>query len=119
MASLLSHRQTVLPLMEATMPRLRAQLAIWPQVSREKGRPSSSGNWHARALTATTISGGKSGGSAPPWPFLQAGQALVEESLSPLGDDLPRQIQLLADLFVCEARGSEQDNLGSHDITIR
>ena len=119
MASALSHRQTVVPLIEATIPLWTASRAISFRLRREKGRPRSLGNWQAKALISTTISGGKSARSPAPWPFFKSGQTLFEESFSPLGDDLSRQIELRADLFVGEPRSGEEDNLGAHDIAIR
>jgi hypothetical protein len=46
------------------------------------------------------ISGGKNAGSPPPWPFLETGQTLLKEALSPFGDDLPWQIKSLTDFLV-------------------
>jgi hypothetical protein len=50
---------------------------------------------------------------------LQAGQALVEEALTPLRYDLSWQVQALADLLVGQALGGEENNFGPHDISIR
>jgi hypothetical protein len=66
-----------------------------------------------------TISGGKITGTPASWPFLQTGQTLIKETLSPLGDNLPRQIQTFPDLFVPKALGGKEDNFGTHDISVR
>jgi len=66
-----------------------------------------------------TISGGKSAGSAAPWPFLKPGQAFLKEAFSPLGDDLPWQVEALSDLLVGEALCGKEDDLGAHDFAIR
>jgi hypothetical protein len=77
------------------------------------------GNWHASALISTTISGGKNSRSSAPRSFFQTAEAFVEEAFTPLRYDLSGQVQPLADLFVEQALGSKEDNLGLHDITIR
>jgi hypothetical protein len=89
------------------------------RLRREKGRPKSFGNWQARALISTTISGGKKAGSSAPGLLLQASQALVEEALAPLRYDLSRQVQAFADLLVGQTLSGKEDNLGPHDISIR
>jgi len=66
-----------------------------------------------------TISGGKKRGAPAPWPLLQTDQALFEEAFSPLRYDLPWQLEPLGDLLVRQAVGSQEDNLGPHDIAIR
>jgi len=69
-------------------------------------------------LTATIISGGKSAGPPAPWHFLETGQTLVKETLSPFGDNLPGDIELLADLLVRHPLSGQEDDLGADDITI-
>src|SRR4030042_1571397 len=119
MASALSQRHTVAPLMEATMPRCTACCAMSSRLRREKGRPKSFGNWQARALISTTISGGKKAGSSAPGQLLQTSQALLEEALAPLRYDLSRQVQAFADLLVGQTLSGKEDNFGPHDISIR
>jgi len=50
---------------------------------------------------------------------MKACQALVKEAFTPLRNNLSRQIEPLADLFVRESLGGEEDDLGTHNITIR
>ena len=89
-ASASSHRQTVRPLMEATIPRWIASRAMSAQLNRDNGTPCSAGSWHARALTSTTISGGENARPPPARAVFQADQTLLGKSISPLADDLPR-----------------------------
>ena len=69
-ASSCSHRHTVLSLTVATMPCRWASRTISAVLKRDSGTPNVAGNSHARALTWTTTSGGKSPGrpgrGAPP-----------------------------------------------------
>src|SRR4030042_896503 len=119
MASASSHRQTVRPLIEATMPRRTASRAMSVQLNREKGSPTSLGSSQARAFTSTTTSGGKKIRPTPARAFLQAAQALLAEPFPPLADDLPGQIQTCGDLLVFQALGRQQDDLRPDDVTIR
>ena len=73
----------------------------------------------ASAFISITISGGKNRGAPAPWPLLQTGQALFEEAFSPLRYDLPWQLESLGDLLVRQAVGSQENDFGPHDITIR
>jgi hypothetical protein len=70
-------------------------------------------------LISITISGGKSAGPPAPWSFLKTGQAFFEEAFSPLRDDLPWQVESLADLLIGKAFCSKKDDLGANDIAIR
>jgi len=54
-----------------------------------------------------------------PGTFLEPGESLFEEPLAPLRDDFPAGIQARSDLIVAVSPGSEQDDLGSHHISIR
>ena len=82
-ASAWSQRHTVLVLSVATSPLARAAAARSAAVQRARGAPDRVGNSHARALTWTTTSGGKTPGPPRAWPFRQAGEALVIEALAP------------------------------------
>ena|SRR3990172_6639786 len=63
--------------------------------------------------------GGKAGCAPASWLLLEAEQALVEEALAPLTDDLARGIQASRNDIVGQPLGGEQDQLGADDITIR
>lgn len=91
-ASALSHRQTVAPLMAATIPRCTASRVMSAWLKREKGRSLSAGNSQASALTCTSTSGGKKPGTTPAWAAFQARQSVVAETLPPFTDDLTRQV---------------------------
>jgi hypothetical protein len=119
MASASSHRHTVRPLIEATMPRRTASRAISVQLNREKGSPVSLGSSHARALTSTTTSGGKKIRPTPTRTTLQSTQALLAKSFPPFADDLPGQIQACGDLGVLQALGRQQDDLRPDDVAVR
>lgn len=93
MASSDSQRQMVVPEMSATIPRLTTSAAMSGTCSRDSGTPSREGSSQASALTATTTSGGKAGGPATPGALLQPGDAVLEEALTPLGDDLAAGVQ--------------------------
>jgi hypothetical protein len=86
---------------------------------RDRGRLASRGSSQARALTAMTILGGKAGGPATPGLFVQPREALLEEALSPLRDDLAGYVQASCDLIVAQPLGGVEHNLGADDISIR
>jgi len=44
---------------------------------------------------------------------------LLEKALAPLGDDLEGVVDAAGDLFVFQALGSHEDDLGSYNVTIR
>jgi hypothetical protein len=50
---------------------------------------------------------------------LKTVQALLEEALAPLRDDLTRQMEPFADLFVGKTISGKENNLGTHDVAIR
>ena len=119
MASALSHRQMVTPLMEATIPRRTASRAMSAELRRDRGKPSSAGSAHARALTSMTIRGGKGAGPPAPRTIAQTVESLMEEAFWPLADDLTGEIQSPSDLVVRDALSGKQDDPGPDDITIR
>jgi hypothetical protein len=53
------------------------------------------------------------------WTLLEPAESLFEESLTPLRHDLPAGIQSRSDLIVAVSMGREEDDLGSHHISIR
>src|SRR5437867_5578520 len=117
-ASALSQRHTVLSLMVATNPDCRACCATSATLRRESGKPSVVGSSHARALTCTTTSGGKSPGSARASLMLQRGQTLFEKGLAPQAHDFAPRMQARRDLVVAQALGSKEDHLGPDDLII-
>jgi hypothetical protein len=119
MASASSHRQTVRPLIEATIPRRTTSRAMSGQLNRENGNPCSYGSSQARALTSTTTPGGKKIRPARPRAALQAAQPLLAKPFSPLADDLPRQIQAGSDLGVFQPGTGQEHDLRPDDVTIR
>jgi hypothetical protein len=68
---------------------------------------------------ATTTLGGKAGRTASPLLLFEAGEALLEEALAPLADNLSGGVQPGGDLVIPEAfRGVEHDP-SPDDIPIR
>src|SRR3974390_3791886 len=110
MASADSQRQIVVPLIPATRP--------WASTSRRSsrcdhwasGRPQRAGSSQARALTATTTSGGKAGWPAAPGGRGAPRQAPQAEALAPLAEDLPWEIQAARDNVIAQARRSQADD---------
>ena len=111
MASSWSQRQTVLSLMEATIPERQASRATSATLSRDSGNPRVASSSHGRAFTWTMTSGGKSPGSARALALLQASQAFFEEPLAPLADDLPSGVEAAGDFIVAQALGSQKNHL--------
>jgi len=70
-------------------------------------------------LTSTTTLGGKAGWAPAARLSLEAAQAVAIKALTPLGDDLPRQVDPRRDRIIPESLSREEDNLGSDDFTIR
>src|SRR5258706_1657996 len=99
-ASADSHRQIVVPETDATMPCCTAARARSGQCQRASGTPWVAGSSQARALTATTTSGGKGRAPSAPRQVTQPGQALAAEPLAPLGNHLARGVEPGGDLVV-------------------
>jgi hypothetical protein len=70
-------------------------------------------------FTSTTTLGGKAGWSPAARLFVESREAVLEEAMSPLADDLAWRVQAGADLIVAQPAGRQQDDLGADDITIR
>src|SRR6476661_1124227 len=104
-ASADSQRQIVVPEIAATMPCSTAARAKSGQCQRASGAPAVVGSSQASALTATTTSGGKTGGSSSPGLIGKSGQALLVEAFAPLGHHLPRGVQACGDLVVTQPLG--------------
>jgi hypothetical protein len=77
------------------------------------------GSSHAIRLTSTTTLGGKAGWAPASRLLLETGEALVEEAVAPLADNLPRSIQARRDDIVGQSVGGQQDQLRADDISIR
>lgn len=119
MASAESQRQMVVPETSATTP---CSMAVWRISStdkREKGTPRVEGSSQAKALISTLTLGGKNRRSAPAREFLQPGQAVLEEALTPLTDHLPPHEEAVGDLVVAQAFGRHEDDPSAHHIPIR
>src|SRR3990172_858458 len=114
-ASSCSQRQTVLSLTVATMPWRWACRTMSAVLRRERGTPRVAGNSHARALTWTTTSGGKSPGATRAGALLQAGQAFMEEELAPETDDIAADGEGRGDLVIGAALRGQQDHERPHD----
>jgi hypothetical protein len=54
-----------------------------------------------------------------PGAFLEPRESLFEEPFAPLRDDFPTGIQVRSDLIVTVSLGREQNDLGSHHVSIR
>jgi hypothetical protein len=51
--------------------------------------------------------------------LIESFEPFLEETLTPLADDLATGVQALGDLVVTEAAGREEDEAGSKDIAVR
>ena len=86
---------------------------------RERGRPCSWGSSHARALIATTTPGGKERWTPAPLSPFEAAEALFEEALAPLADDLSWGVQPGSDFVVSEALCGVEHDPSSDDVPVR
>jgi hypothetical protein len=77
------------------------------------------GRSQAIRLTSTTTLGGKAGWTPAARLLVEPREALVEEAMAPLTDDLSWRVQSRADLVVAETGGREEHDLGADHITIR
>jgi len=77
------------------------------------------GRSQAIRFTSMMTVGGKAGCPPATWLLLEASQALVEEALAPLADNLARAVQAGRDDVVGQPLGGEQDQLGADDVSIR
>jgi hypothetical protein len=55
--------------------------------------------------------GGKAGWTPASRSLVESGEAFLEETFSPLADDLPRCIELIGDLVVTKPVGSAENDL--------
>lgn len=63
--------------------------------------------------------GGKAGWTPAARLLVEAREAVLEEAMAPLADDLAWRVQPGANLVVAETNGREEHNLGANDISIR
>src|SRR6516165_12832745 len=112
-ASALSQRHKVAPLISATNPWVITSRRISERESRDRGSCKRCGSSRARALTWTTMLGGKLGGSAAPRFGFQARKPREDKSLTPFADNLARSVQTSSDNVVGESFGGEQHDLRS------
>jgi len=118
-ASWLSHRQTVVPLIEATNPAPTTSRFNSDRENRDRGLPRRCGSSHASALTATMIPGGKACGGPATRLFIEARKTLLEKAFAPLGYNLTRRIETCGNDIVREPLGRVQDDPGAQDVAIR
>jgi hypothetical protein len=62
--------------------------------------------------------GGKAGWAPATWLSLKAAEPVAIKALTPLGDDLPRQIDSSRDRVISKPLGRKEDNLCSDDVEI-
>jgi hypothetical protein len=86
---------------------------------RDKGKPSRDGNSQARAFTSTITLGGKAGRPPASGLLFEARQPELKETLSPLADDLAREVQARGNDVIGETLSSVENNLSADNITIR
>lgn len=77
------------------------------------------GRSQAIRFTSTTTLGGKAGWAPAARLLVESREAVAEEAMPPLADDLPWRVQVGADLIVAQAGGGEEHHLGADNITIR
>src|SRR5215210_2573899 len=118
MASSESHRQTVLPEIQATRPRSIASRATSPALQRLRGTPLVAGNSQARALTSILASGGKVRRSAGARSVLQSAQPLLVKALAPLTGRLGAGVKPLGDLLVGGPFGGQQHYSGAYHLPV-
>jgi hypothetical protein len=117
-ASWPSQRQSVVPLILATMPLAIASCRSSATDQRAKGRSRRDGSSQASALIATTTLGGKAGWPPAAWSVVETRQPLKTEPLTPLAGDLAWQAKLSCYPIVAEPPAREQYDLRPHDIAI-
>jgi hypothetical protein len=115
---LAKQRQSVVPLILATMPLAIASCRSSATDQRAKGRSRRDGSSQANALIATTTLGGKAGWSPAAWSIVETRQPLKTEPLTPLAGDLAWQAKLSCYPIVAEPPAREQYDLRPHDIAI-
>src|SRR3989304_2451448 len=105
-ASWLSHRQTVVPLIEATNPAPTTSRFNSDRENRHRGFPRRGGRTPGWGGPATRLS-------------IEARKTLLEKAFAPLGYDLTRRLETCGNDIVREPLGRVQDDPGAQDVTIR
>src|SRR5215468_8094603 len=118
-ASALNQRQSVTPLICATIPRVRTSRRNSGIVKHANGTSSRLGSSQASRLTSTTTLGGKAGCSPASRLFLKAKHSVLKEPVAPFADDLARRIETGGNDIVAEPVGGEQDDLRADNVSIR
>jgi hypothetical protein len=77
------------------------------------------GRSQAIRLTSTMTLGGKAGWTPAARLLVEPREAVLEEAMAPLTDDLSWRIQPGPNLVVAETGGREEHDLGADNITIR
>jgi hypothetical protein len=77
------------------------------------------GRSQAIRFTSTMTLGGKAGWTPAARLLVEAREAVLEEAMAPLTDDLSWRVQPSADLVVAQAGCRQKHDLGADDITIR
>jgi len=77
------------------------------------------GNSQTRALTYTTISGGKNPGATRARAFFQSSQTLLEETFTPHANHFTSGVQATGNFIIGEALSGKQDDLGTKHLEIR
>jgi hypothetical protein len=86
---------------------------------RDSGKFNFVGSSHAKALIATTTSGGKARRAASPVALLKAFQTVFEKSFPPLTHDLKGRVQPGGDLLILHALGRIERDFSPDHIDIR
>jgi hypothetical protein len=81
--------------------------------------PNRQGSSQANALTATTIVGGKPGGSPGPVMIGQPLHSFFKKPFPPLAYDLSRNIELGGNFIIGETLRSQKYDLGTYHQIIR
>jgi hypothetical protein len=119
MASWLSQRQIVVPLISATKPYAKTARRSAVRDHRESGTPQRCGNSHASAFTATTTPGGKAGWAPAAGLLGEPREAPEAEALAPLADDLSRGVEASRDGVIGHPRGRQEHDLRADHVSIR
>ena len=118
-ASWPSQRQSVVPLIWATMPQATASRRSSATDQRARGRPCRDGSSHANALIATTTLGGKVRRSPAARPIVQTGQPIGTEPLAPLAGNLTWHAKLGRYDSVANSLASQQYDLRPYHVAVR
>ena len=119
MASSDSQRQSVVFPMDATSPLRMVSSRMSAILIRDSGNFNSVGSSHAKALIATTTSGGKARRAASPVALLKAFQSAFEKSFPPLAYDLEGRVQPGGDLLILHVLSRVERDFSPDYVDIR